>query len=770
MFLRLIILVKEPVCEVQRYGNWRESLLRIWEFRYNNHDSRWRQYVFVTYFYLMQQDSGSGRTYYLLLVIVCIALFGNTIQNDYVMDDGMVLRDNVFVKKGVAGIVDIFSTPRSGGTELNSINEFYRPLSLAMFALEVELFGMKPAVGHVMNILVFIGCVLVLYKFTARLGANNAIAFLTAFLFAIHPVHTEVVANIKSRDELLCFFMGFLALNLFAVYQENGKWKYLIGGGLALFFAFLAKETVVTFIAMVPLLSFLYYSGHKRRAVIVTSITVCITLIYLLLRQRVLGASEMDASEISFMENSLVAAPDRASGMATKIAVLGRYLKLLFIPFPLLCNYSYSSIPFSDWTNANAWISLSIYATLIALYIYALAKKKWRLIAFGVFFYLINLVLFSNILFLIGAQMAERFLFFASAGFCLAFAVMLGRWMKIDRTETLEWRSAKTSGLLLVLLCLYGGATIARNFDWKDNMTLYRADLKKSPNDARLYYWLAAEIAQTQYSTEQDTTKRKELDRESIVLLHHALTIYPDYADAMAELGWLYQRNNKYDSAYFFNSYALRLEGNNIEANNNMGNFYYAQGQYNRALPYLKQAVAGNPSFKKAYISLANCYLQMKLYDEAISSAGKALELDPEFADAHQVLGNAYMNIHNLSAAEEHFNSVLRSRPAYVQAKNNLGVIYLNTQRYREAIIQFEYVVSNEPEYAHAYSNLSRAYFFTGRYNDAITIINKQIISDSNNTVDIPILALCYYKTGKMDLAKKYEAIARQRYADFKLE
>jgi tetratricopeptide (TPR) repeat protein len=723
----------------------------------------------------MQHDTGDNVkkwVLYLLLAIISFGIYANTLQNGYVLDDGMVLKDNVFVKQGIEGIPHLLSTPRSEGAELNNAGDFYRPLSMVVFAIEVEVFGMNPTAGHFFNILVFIGCVLMLFRFLDRLmeQKRTTIAFIAAFLFAVHPIHTEVVANIKSRDELLCYFFGFWSLTLFVSYIKSRKIGYLLLGALTLLLAFLSKETVIAFVIMVPLLFFFYHNENRQKSIAIVLCTVVVTGIFFMLRSAVLN-QEADDGNIGFMENALVNAPDTATRIATEILILGKYLKLLFIPYPLLCNYSYNSIPFASFGDLGVWASLLVYVSLIGIAVYRMVKKKKDLWAFAVLFYLVTLALFSNMVFLVGAEMAERFLFFASTGFCFAMALAFEQWIfKSQSADATGLKDPKTIVVLMVFLLGFGGLTIARNMDWKSNYTLYTADIKKSPDDARLYYWLAAELSQNLYAKETDAAKQKELDKQSIGYLQRSISIYPEFSDALAELAWLYQRNNMPDSAYYFNSKALQYDPNSSDANNNMGNLYFSEGKYPQAIEYLNKAIAGNPKFKVAHLALAGCYLQMRQYDDAIMHANKVLELDPDNMDAHQVLGNAYMQKEEHKVAEEHFSMVVKAKPGYVQAINNLGVIYLDTKRYSEAIEQFNKVLSLNASYLNAYSNLGRAYFFTGQYDAAINIINKKMKLDTNNITDIPILALCYQKTGNTELAMKYEAAAQQKYPGFKLE
>ena len=155
---------------------------------------------------------------YLCMALAAIAflLYCNTLGHGFILDDVMVLKDNVLVKQGIKAIPELLSTPHMRGY-LIIPNDLYRPLSLVMFAIEYQFFGLNPTVGHFFNILTFMGYVVMLFLFMNKFfdGKKTAIAFIAALIFAVHPIHTEVVANIKSRDELLCYFFAFWALNLF---------------------------------------------------------------------------------------------------------------------------------------------------------------------------------------------------------------------------------------------------------------------------------------------------------------------------------------------------------------------------------------------------------------------------------------------------------------------------------------------------------------------------------------------------------------------------
>ena len=158
----------------------------------------------------------------LLLGILSLVVYANTLKNGFVLDDDSAITENSIVMKGVSAIPEILATPYRRGYFITT-NDLYRPLSLAMFAAEYSAFEKNSMPYHLVTILIFAGCVIFLFLFLDKLfyEKRTGVAFMASLLFALHPIHTEVVANIKSCDELLCFFFVFLALNIFVKYVQT---------------------------------------------------------------------------------------------------------------------------------------------------------------------------------------------------------------------------------------------------------------------------------------------------------------------------------------------------------------------------------------------------------------------------------------------------------------------------------------------------------------------------------------------------------------------
>ena len=202
---------------------------------------------------------------YLVILLFAFAFYGNTVLNDYALDDAIVITQNDFTLKGVNGIKDIFSTELfTGFFKVKKdlvVGGRYRPLSLATFAMEVEIFGQNPYISHLINVLLFGLIGILLYEILLRLFKKYKtkdiwylnLPLIVSLLYLAHPIHTEVVANIKGRDELLSLLGVFIAFLYTLKYLETKKTKFLLFSFLGFLGSMFSKEIGVTFLLTIPL-------------------------------------------------------------------------------------------------------------------------------------------------------------------------------------------------------------------------------------------------------------------------------------------------------------------------------------------------------------------------------------------------------------------------------------------------------------------------------------------------------------------------------------
>lgn len=161
--------------------------------------------------------------YRLGILLLSILLYANTLSHDYTQDDAIVIYDNMFTTEGFSGISGLLKYDtfygffkEEGKASLVSGGR-YRPLTPVMFAVGWQLFGKNPFIGHLWNLLFYAIIGLLIFELIRRFSPRKRIdwtiiAFVSALLFVAHPVHTEVVANIKGRDEIMTLLGALISL------------------------------------------------------------------------------------------------------------------------------------------------------------------------------------------------------------------------------------------------------------------------------------------------------------------------------------------------------------------------------------------------------------------------------------------------------------------------------------------------------------------------------------------------------------------------------
>ena len=477
----------------------------------------------------------------IILFVIPFLLYGYSISFEYVLDDKIVLSENNFVKKGIGGIKEIFTTESFTGylgeQQDLVMGARYRPLSIAMFALEYELFGLNPKVGHFLNILLYgLTGLLIFWLLTLLLPAVKGkkwyygLPFIATLLFVVHPLHTEVVANIKSRDEILALLLSLLTLYYSYRYSISSKSYLLVVSPIVFLLALLAKETSITFVAVIPLALYFFTKTSLKKIAIASSPLIISAIIYIGIRYNVIGYLLDSGKEITGLMNNPFLGTTVGERYATVIYTLGLYVKLLIFPHPLTHDYYPYQIPIMNWGDIKVIGSLILYLIMIGYTLYAFKKKT--IPSWSILYYLITLSIISNIVFPIGTFMNERFMYMPSLGFTL----LIGYWILEALPRKLESQPglslSVTVGLLLLLIAGYSFKTIERVPAWKNEMVLNRAAAKVSVNSARANQFMGYSLYRKGLDI-QDREEKKKIFDEATYYVDRALSIHPTYPDAL---------------------------------------------------------------------------------------------------------------------------------------------------------------------------------------------------------------------------------------------
>ena len=649
--------------------------------------------------------SSSRRMIYLIILLFAFVFYGNTVLNDYALDDAIVITQNDYTQKGIDGIKEIFSTELFTGffkvkKDLVAGGR-YRPLSVATFALEVEFFGQNPFISHFINVLLFgiLGILLyvLLQKLFRKFSVENKwyldLPLITTLLYMAHPIHTEIVANIKGRDEILSLMGVLIAFIYIMKYLELKKALFLIFSFIAFLIGMFSKEGGVTFLATIPL-ALWFFTDYKFKNIFVSLLPILgATLVYFLIRGAVLG--DQTAKVIPELMNDSFLEMNQSQKFATIAYTMGIYLKLIFFPHPLTYDYYPYHIPITEWSHWHAFGSLILVLTLAVIAIKGLKNKTF--ISFGILFYAISLAPLSNILFPIGAFMNERFVFVASLGFCLILAWFIT--YKLPLIFKKDVRKLKFIPIILVVVfVLYGFKTVTRNMDWKNDFTLFTTDVKVSVNGAKSNCSAGGKLIE-EATKEGNEAKRDDYLRQAIKYLNHSLEIYPNYGDALLLLGnaW-FEYNKNYDSTMIAYKALIRLNPehnqafqnvdiifrnldsvdykikvyedlfainpNRFEVNYALGNLYGRfKNDLARSTWYLNRAVAVKPNNAFALKDLGVAYGMSMKYDSSVYFLKKALEIEPEDAQLYLNIGISYLNTNQREEGEKYLRKAKELDP-----------------------------------------------------------------------------------------------------------
>ncbi|HOZ30455.1 MAG TPA: tetratricopeptide repeat protein [Bacteroidales bacterium] len=204
--------------------------------------------------------------YYLIIAILGFLLYGQSINNDFNIDDDYVYENHELVQKGFAGIPEIFTS------RYNTKDEQYfgyRPITIAIYAIEYEIFGSNPHTAHFINIVYYIFCCCLLFYFLNNLftkkypNSSLWMSFIIVLIFQTHAIHSEVVLSLKNREEIVSLIFGLLAAIFSLKFYATKKIPQIVLSVVLLALAFLAKESAVIFIVLIPLIIIFFYTDIK---------------------------------------------------------------------------------------------------------------------------------------------------------------------------------------------------------------------------------------------------------------------------------------------------------------------------------------------------------------------------------------------------------------------------------------------------------------------------------------------------------------------------
>jgi len=619
---------------------------------------------------------------YLSIMILSILIYLNTLFFSYALDDGLFIMDNKITKKGASGIKEIMTTDALYGVYGDQVKVLlpggrYRPLSQVMFAVEYQIFGLNPFIGHLINIILYSLLCLLLLKVLKIIFEKYdskrwylSLPFIATLLFTCHPLHTEVVANIKGRDELLSLLFSLGTLYYIIGYVQKQKPLLLFFAFISFILALLSKENAITFLAIIPLTIFFLHKETLKTHVLAFVPLASAVLLYFILRFNALGFGSMNVESKELLNNPFLGVlfPEK---IATLFLTWGKYLLLVLIPHPLTHDYYPKQIPIVGFGDFRVIISIIIYAFLV---IYSLIKIwKRDLFAYAILFFLITFSIASNLVFNIGTFMNERFMFAPLLGFVIVVAYLINKYLTSDKLKT------GAQVILIVMVSLYSLKTINRNFAWKDSLTLYTTDVKTSVNSAKVNVGTGELLIKSVNDKSPDSTVQRTV-KQALLYINRGLEIYPGFKAAWIYKGYAEHLLKDYKNSCLSLTEVLKLDNKDNDAKNYIYNdalTCYNMKDYLQAEVNFKTLIKYVPEHTEYLYLLTEVYANTSKADTAVTILKDITTKDPKYYKAYNKLGEIYGRIRNDFDSSFYFlNKAYELNPKNLEILRNLGTAY----------------------------------------------------------------------------------------------
>lgn len=653
---------------------------------------------------------------------------------------------NDFVDQNGDGVAQPNECYACWDTNKDFKNNWEEDLNVDGIFNEVDCQVYMAKVRHFNNIWTYaLGCMF-LYLVFARyfFRTNQDLAFLAAMLFTMHPIHSEAIANVKSRDEI--FSLIFISLTFLYSFKfvEHKKGIDLFWASLMFLLALLSKEYAVMLIFLVPLAVYTFtendfdvktfFQTNEFKSTLYVGLTFAFCafmmlylkrdfdmhaapgakpiksfwlfpFLYILVGVFMLGSSKRNNFHklmswfyfvmLFYLAMRLVAVklkpgvPDTeilnnpyllANGeerFATKGYVLLKYLILQVFPHPLSSDYSYATIQYRHFTSWDFLVSIVIHIGMVIAAVRLTLKK--HILGFALMTYIVFALMIGNVLMDIGATMGERLIFHSNIGFCIAIAYLI--LLGLDKLKALNLNVKRFAlvSILSVITFLFGCKTWERNWDWKNDVTLFLKDVKTMPHSVLVLGNAGArwvDLADTKEVTGikvvgQDSTrfndyngtlhitdeevkkggykdKREAALYKGIGFLTHAIELHPRYVNGYLNLGLAHFKLKKDFEALYYWKNAEKLYPNNpylrnyyqVYANDlkTRGAMAFNRGRMDSAaIAYNKWTIL-MPTDHEAWYNLGGAYFNQQKYVLAKKCWDRCLQLNPNYAEVKRVL------------------------------------------------------------------------------------------------------------------------------------
>ena len=549
------------------------------------------------------------RAHVAIAAVFALATYASSLANGFALDDNYIIRGNARVHQ-LTDLAAIWLTPY--WPTLGEHLGLYRPLAIFGYALQWAAGGGAPWVFHVVSVLMH-AAVTVLVLLLLRRLVSPAAALAGALLFAVHPLHSEVVANVVGQAEMIAA-AGVLGACILHASRPAGQIAMGRGRLAAIppifLAALFAKEGAVVLPALLVVLDAAQRRvGFERqslaryaRGMILPLVVLALTLAgYLAVRVHVLGSiGGVDAApNLPFLRQEF--------RVFSALRAWPEYVRLLVWPFDLSADYSPGVI-----LPASGFTPLVILGTILlaATAAIALATPAWPAAGLPAAWFLVAVFPVSNLLMPIGVLLAERVLYLPSVAVCFVVAAVADRIRAVAKPRALRFATVGAAALLTA----FAVRSTLRNPDWSSTSAVWDALVRDHPESYRAQ-WVN---------------------------------------------GFRMRQRGNTDLARQYFEIAYRIWPDDAELLNNLAGVYIELNDYARAIPILEQSRALSDVLDRTEVFLAYALLGVGRPADALASIGRADRIGADKAIVHALRAQALERLGRNSEAVASWQAAVR--------------------------------------------------------------------------------------------------------------
>lgn len=532
-----------------------------------------------------------------------------------------------------ARLVDLFGHPFEG----------YQPLSLLSLGLTSLLFGFDPWVHHAVSVAMHLANVFLVFLLLRCITGRERLALLATACFALLPAQVEPVVWVASRKDVQYAFFYLLGLRLYAQSVASPSRVRHTGVLVCFLLSALSKGMAVSFPLSMLAIDFILRRPWNRGRLLLGKLPFVAMAAFF-------GCVSVAAQRAGGYATGSVHLHEVPARLAGAAKALGLYLAHLVNPSALAAFHPW------DGQRTLAWSAgLAIAAVWAGVAVFSLRRS--RTLAFAGLFFLVNILLVLQFMPVAEFIVADRYLYVASIGFCLAVAALLDPLL--DGGPLL--RAARVSaGCLLVAMASAG---FAYGRDWRDSITVWSRTVARYPNSAFALSMRAGALME------------RDAFREAIADLDRAAAAHPTYSRVYLNRGVARERMNDTHGAMADYATFSQLAPYDPQGYNNRGMLLLKAGHTVLAISNLTAAVMLGENHPSMHVFLGNrAEARLRAGDlaGAIEDADRAIAAFPRHYRAFLSKAEALYRMGDRAAAMQALGRARSIDPADPAAKDLL--------------------------------------------------------------------------------------------------